>query len=245
MDITNKVVLITGASGGIGLATARLFSQKGAKLALAARSAAKLEQIVSEMPDALAIPTDMRDEQAIQHMITHTQQHFGRIDILINNAGQGMHVPIEQTDLQLYRSVFELNVVSVIAAMQAVIPIMRTQGGGVIINISSGTSKAAFPGVGPYASTKYALNAISLTARQELASANIRIGLVHPGITATEFHHNLAQRPDEQEDTNRRSRIMQPDTPEYVAEKILEAVQTEAAETYADSVKGLMASRRE
>ena len=178
-------------------------------------------------------------------MITHTQQHFGRIDILINNAGQGMHVPIEQTDLQLYRSVFELNVVSVIAAMQAVIPIMRTQGGGVIINISSGTSKATFPGVGPYASTKYALNAISLTARQELAPANIRIGLVHPGITATSFHHNLAQRPDEQEDTNRRARIMQPDTPEYVAEKILEAVQTEAAETYADSVKGLMASRRE
>ena len=245
MDITNKVALITGASGGIGLATAQLFSQKGAKLALAARSTTKLQQIASEMPDAIAIPTDMRDEQAIQHMITHTQQHFGRIDILINNAGQGMHVPIEQTDLQLYRSVFELNVVSVIAAMQAIIPIMRTQGGGVIINISSGTSKATFPGVGPYASTKYALNAISLTARQELAPANIRIGLVHPGITATAFHHNLAQRPDEQEDTNRRARIMQPDTPEYVAEKILEAVQTEAAETYADSVKGFMASRRE
>ncbi len=240
MEITDKVVLITGASGGIGLAVAHLFSQKGAKLALAARSAEKLERIVSEMPNAIAIPTDMRDEQAIQHMIAQTQQHFGRIDILINNAGQGMHVPIEQTDLQLYRSVFELNVVSVIATMQAVIPIMRSQGGGVIINISSGTSKAAFPGVGPYASTKYALNAISLTARQELAPENIRVGLVHPGITATEFHNNLAQVPDTQQDNNRRSRIMQPDTPEYVAEKILEAVQTEAAEVYADSVKGFL-----
>lgn len=166
MEISNKVVLITGASGGIGLATARLFSQKGAKLALAARSTEKLAQIVSELPNAIAIPTDMRDEQAIQHMVAHTQQHYGRIDILINNAGQGMHVPIEQANLQQYRSIFELNVVSVIAAMQAVIPIMRTQGGGVIINISSGTSKATFPGVGPYASTKYALNAISLTARR-------------------------------------------------------------------------------
>ena len=247
MEISNKVVLITGASGGIGLATARLFSQKGAKLALAARSTEKLAQIVSEMPDAIAIPTDMRDEQAIQHMINQTQEHFGRIDVLINNAGQGLHVPIEQVDLQQYRSIFELNVVSVIAAMQAVIPIMRTQGGGVIINISSGTSKVAFPGVGPYASTKYALNAISLTARQELASDNIRVGLVHPGITATEFHTNLAnaQNPGTQWNNNRRPSNMQPDTPEYVAEKILEAIQTEAAETYADSVKGLMASRRE
>ena len=240
MEISNKVVLITGASGGIGLATARLFSQKGAKLALAARSTEKLAQIVSELPNAIAIPTDMRDEQAIQHMVAHTQQHYGRIDILINNAGQGMHVPIEQANLQQYRSIFELNVVSVIAAMQAVIPIMRTQGGGVIINISSGTSKATFPGVGPYASTKYALNAISLTARQELAPENIRIGLVHPGITATEFHNNLAQVSNERGDSNRRGRIMQPDTPEYVAGKILEAVQTEAAEIYADSVKGLL-----
>ena len=243
MEISDKVALITGASGGIGLATARLFAEKGAKLALAARSTEKLEQVAAEL-GAIGIPTDMRDERAIRHMISRTQEHYGRIDILINNAGQGMHVPIEQANLQEYRSVFELNVVSVIAAMQAVIPVMRLQGGGVIVNVSSGTSKVVLPGVGPYASTKYALNAITLTARQELASENIRVGLVYPGITATDFHNNLAQRSDEQEGRNRRSRIMQPDTPEYVAEKILEAVQTEAAEVYADSVKHMLASRR-
>ena len=157
MDIVGKVVLLTGASEGIGLATARLFAQQGAKLALVARSTEKLEQLASELPDSLAVPTDMRDESAVQLMVNQVHQHYGRIDILINNAGQGMHVPVEKTDLQLYRSIFELNVVSVLNAMQSVIPLMRGQGGGVIVNISSGTSKMVLPGVGPYASTKYAL----------------------------------------------------------------------------------------
>ena len=239
MDIADKVVLITGASGGIGLATAHLLSQKGTKLALAARSAEKLERIVSELPDAFTIPTDMRNETEVRRMIDQTQQHYGRIDVLVNNAGQGLHVPIEKVDLEQYRSVFELNVVSVVAAMQAVIPIMRAQGGGVIINISSGTSKIAperlkRAAVGPYASTKYALNAISLTARQELADENIRVGLVYPGVTATDFHTNLANGPC---DTQNRPGVMPADSAEYVAEKILEAIQTEAAEVYADSVK--------
>ncbi len=239
MDIAGKVVLITGASGGIGLATARLLAQKGAKLALAARSTEKLEQVAAELPDAIALPTDMRNEANIQRMIEQTQRHFGRIDVLINNAGQGLHTPVEKVDLQQYREVFELNVVSVIAAMQDVIPIMRAQGGGVIINISSGTSKIPIERmrmttVGPYASTKYALNAISLTARNELAADNIRVGVVYPGVTATEFHHNLANGP---RDNQNRPGGMQADSAEYVAEKILEAIQSEDAEVYADSVK--------
>jgi short-subunit dehydrogenase len=239
MEITGKVVLITGASGGIGLATARLLAQKGAKLALAARSAEKLERAVSELPDAFAIPTDMRHEDEVHRMIDQTRQHFGRIDVLINNAGQGLHVSVEKVDLEQYRSVFELNVVSVVAAMQDVIPIMREQGGGVIINISSGTSKIAperlkQATVGPYASTKYALNGITLIAREELASDNIHVGLVHPGMTATDFSANLANGP---RDTFRRPGVMPVDSAEYVAEKILEAIQTEAAEVYAESVK--------
>ena len=87
MEIAGKVVLITGASSGIGLATARLFAQKGAKLALAARSAEKLEQLVLELPEAIAIPTDMRVEADIQRMVARTQEHYKRIDVLINNAG--------------------------------------------------------------------------------------------------------------------------------------------------------------
>src|SRR5205823_8513223 len=129
---------------------------------------------------SLPVPTDMRDNAAVQRLVDNVHEHYGRIDILVNNAGQGMHVPIEQADLDQYRSILELNVVSVLGAMQAVIPIMRRQGGGIIINVSSGTSKMVLPGVGPYSSTKYALNALTLTARLELAEDNIRVGVVYP-----------------------------------------------------------------
>ncbi len=237
MEIADKVVLITGASSGIGLATARLFAQKGAKLALAARSAEKLEQLARELPEAIAVPTDMRDEAAVRRMVAQTQEHYKRIDVLINNAGQGLNVPIEKVNVDTYRSIFELNVVSVIVAMQEVVPIMRVQGGGVIINISSGTSKIPperyrTNPVGPYASTKYALNAITLIGRQELAADNISLGLVYPGVTATDFYNNLAE--------GRQSApagSTSVESAESVAEKILEAVETQAAEVYADNLK--------
>jgi len=240
MEIAGKVVLITGASSGIGRASARLFAQKGARLALSARSAEKLEQLARELPEAIAVPTDMRDEAAVRRMVAQTQEHYKRIDVLINNAGQAMYAPIEKVDIDTYRSVFELNVVSVLVAMQAVIPIMRAQGGGVIVNISSGTSKrpperygAANP-VGPYASTKYALNAITLIGRQELAADNISLGVVYPGLTATNLFDNLAQ--------GRPPLAMPGGAPsvasaESVAENILEAVETQAAEVYADILK--------
>jgi NADP-dependent 3-hydroxy acid dehydrogenase YdfG len=194
MDIKDKVAIVTGASSGIGLATAELFAENGAKVALAARTIEKLKEMSLAMPDSLAIQTDMRSQEQISKMISKVYEHYGRIDILINNAGQGMHVAVEHTNLDDYRSVFELNVVSVIAAMQGVIPIMRKQGQGVIINISSGLTKRIIPTVGPYASTKYALNAITLTARMELEKDNIKVGLVIPGITATNFFKNTIRR---------------------------------------------------
>lgn len=240
MEIAGKVVLITGASSGIGLATARLFAQKGAKLALAARSTEKLEQPVRELPDALAVPTDLRDEAAVRRMVAQTQEYYKRIDVLINNAGQGLNAPIEKVNLEAFRSVFELNVVSVLAAMQEVIPIMRTQGGGVIINISSGTSKipperyGRTNPVGPYASTKYALNAITLIGRQELAADNISLGLVYPGVTATNFFNNLAEGRQPASTPHGATNV---ESAESVAEKVLEAVETQAAEVYADNLK--------
>ncbi len=234
MDIAGAVTIVSGASSGIGLATARLFASHGARVALVARSADTLTQLAKELPDALAVPTDMRDPDAIRQMVATVKDHYGRIDILINNAGQGMHVPIEQTNLADYRSLLELNVVGVLAAMQAVIPTMRVQGGGQIVNVSSGTSKMILPHVGPYASTKYALNALTLTARLELAPDNIRVGVVYPGITATNFMRN-AVASDASQASSRRD-AMPMDTPEAVAAKILLAVETEAAETYADSI---------
>ncbi len=239
MEIAGKVVLITGASSGIGLATARLFARKGAKLALAARSTETLAQLASELPEAIAVPTDMRDEAAVRRMVAQTQEHYKRIDVLINNAGQGLTVPIEKVNIETYRSIFELNVVSVIVAMQAVVPVMRAQGGGVIVNISSGTSKIpperfrANP-VGLYASTKYALNAITLIGRQELAADNISLGVVYPGVTATSFYDNLAE---SSQPATGPAGATSVDSAESVAEKILEAVETQAAEVYADNLK--------
>lgn len=230
MDVQEKVVLITGASSGIGQAAARRFAQAGARLALAARSADKLAALAAELPRALAVPADLRDPEAARRMVAQTHAHFGRLDVLINNAGQGLHVPVEHARPEDYRSVLELNLVAVLIAMQAAIPLMRAQGGGVIVNVSSGLTKRIVPGVGPYASTKYALNALTLTARQELAGENIRVGLMIPGVTNTDFGRNSIRLPGA-----RPGNYAAGDSAEHVADMLLEAVQTEAAETYANA----------
>ena len=227
MQIKDKIAIVTGASGGIGLAVARLLAQGGATVVLAARSADKLKQLEREIPGSFAVPTDMRKQEDIRQLVQQTEQKFGRIDILINNAGQGLLSPVAAIDLKDYREIMELNVFAVLEAMQAVIPIMRKQGGGTILNVSSLVSKNYFPQLGGYASTKYALNALSLTARQELASDNIVVSVFHPKMTATEFgqnargetYHSGAGRPG-----------MTVDTPEAVAEKMIQLIEFGGAE---------------
>ncbi len=183
MEIKNKVAIVTGASSGIGLALARELSRRGAKVVLAARSADKLAELASEIPGSLAIPADMTKPEDILTLIGETKEKLGRVDILVNNAGLGLRSSVEATDLQEYESIMELNVFSVLRAMQAAIPIMRAQGAGVIMNISSLVSKNAFPGLGAYASTKYALNGLSFTARAELAKDGIVVSVFHPRMT--------------------------------------------------------------
>lgn len=237
MEINEKVIIVTGASSGIGLAAARLLSKHGARVALVARSANLLEQAAAGLPGSFSVAADLTEIENIPQVIRRIHDHYGRIDALVNNAGRAMHIPVEQGDVQLYRKLLDLNVVSVLAAMQCVIPVMRAQGGGVIVNISSGLSKRIAPGVGLYASTKYALNAITLTARLELAKDNIRVGLMIPGRTyGTEFA-NKAVSLHESPQTWQASARSMGDSAEHVAEKILEALQTEAAEVYADSIR--------
>ena len=239
MDILNKVVIITGASEGIGEATAKLFATNGAHVALVARSVEKLNTVVESITaaggTAIAIPTDMRDQTAVGAMIEAAQKHFGHVDILINNAGQSVYAPIEHINEEQYRQIVELNLFGVLYAMQAVIPVMRAQGGGVIINISSNVSKMAIPNIGAYASTKYALNGLSLTARAELAPDNIRVCLMHPGLTATEFGKNALSnqiaRP-----TVPPGGARQADSAEMVAAKILEAAHNEPVEQFMDQL---------
>ncbi len=240
MEIKGKVVIVTGASAGIGLATARAVAAAGAKVALAARSADKLAQLAEELNregyEALAVSTDMRQQAEVTRLVETTFQHFGRIDVLINNAGQAVAGTVADVEPDHFRQVIELNMFGPIYAIQASVPKMRTQGGGLIVNISSMVSKMQIPGLGAYASTKAALNVLSDTARGELASDNIRVITVYPRVTATDFGRNsLGNRQMREHQRGNAARDMVVDTPEYVAGKILEAIQKEPAEQFMDS----------
>ena len=248
MDIRNAVVLITGASAGLGEATARLFARHGAKVALAARSADKLNRLASELQGSLAIPVDLRDQRAIASMVDTVHAHYGRVDLLINNAGQGMYGLLEQVEVEQYRKLMDLNVYAPLLAMQAVIPIMRTQGGGMILNISTPLAQMPIiPGLGAYGATKAANSVLTHTARAELAAQNIRVGAIYPGMMATEANrHRLA--PSTAQPAQGAEAAYGPppgapvpEAPEAVAAKILEAAQLELAEQYTESFKQLVA----
>ncbi len=250
MEIQNKVVIVTGASAGIGEATAKLLATNGAQVALAARSVDKLnavaESITAAGGTAIVIPTDMRDQASVKALIDQTKQHFGRIDILVNNAGQAVGGAVESLSVDDFRQVIDLNIFGVLYAMQAAIPHMRPDG-GLILNISSMVSKMVLPGIGGYASTKYMLNGLSLTARAELEKDNIRVIVVYPGRTATAFGQNgigyrgtTAPRPPMPQQaaapgaaqSAAQAAAMQVDSAEHVATKILEAIQNEPAEQF-------------
>lgn len=230
MEVKDKVVIITGASSGIGLATAKLLSQQGAKLALVARSKDKLEKLAAELPGSIAIPTDITKPPQVKRMIRQAKKHFGRVDILINNAGQGYDAPVEKTDIKTLRGIYELDFVGPLVAMEKVIPIMRRQSGGAIVNISSGTALMALPNNGAYASIKRALATISLTAREELKKDNICVSVVYPYMTLTDFEKNTIKN-DVVEWKG--DPPFPADSAEYVAGKIMETIQTGIAEMVA------------
>ena len=227
MNIKNSIAIVTGASSGIGLAVARELSKRGAQVVLAARSAEKLNKLVSEIPNSFAVVTDMTNPEDVQNLISKTKEKYGRIDIVVNNAGQGLLSSIEATNIDEYKAIMELNVFGVLRAMQEVIPVMRTQGKGLIINVSSMVSKNYYPGLGAYASTKYALNALSLTARAELADDGVVVSVFHPRMTATDFSANAFS--DEKVPFVPRPG-MAIDTPELVAEKVADQIESETAE---------------
>lgn len=223
MEIAGKVVLITGASSGIGAATATRLHLKGARIALVARSEPGLSEVAKEIKESLAIQADLSKETEVQSMVKKVIDHFGRVDILINNAGQSEESLVEEIDLSRFRYLLELHLMAPLIAMQSVIPAMRAQGGGMIINISSGTSFLYLPTVGAYSATKRALNGLSLTARAELKKDHIRVSVVHPYITATRFHKVL----------HIHENLPAPDSPQFVAHKIEEAILSEKAEIFA------------
>jgi NAD(P)-dependent dehydrogenase (short-subunit alcohol dehydrogenase family) len=229
VDIENAVVLITGASSGIGEATARAAAAAGARVVLAARREERIRELAEQLPGARAVACDVTDVDQLAQAVQTAVDAYGRVDVLVNNAGQGLHVPLEDVDPADFRAVLDLNVVAPLAAMQAVLPVMRRQGAGSIVNVSSGTTLVVRPGAGAYAASKAALNMLSSVARLELADAGIAVSTVYPFITATEFHSSLRagelRAPPVSAETPRELR---PQRPEQVAEVILELIRTGA-----------------
>jgi NADP-dependent 3-hydroxy acid dehydrogenase YdfG len=187
IDLAGKTVIVTGASSGIGASTARLLHTAGAYPILAARRADRLAELSEELGGALAVPTDVTDPGQVHALVTAALDRHQRIDGLVNNAGASLHGPLDQVDPAEFSRILQLNVAGLLAVTQAVLPAMREQHFGRIVNISSGTTRRVAVGVGAYASSKLAVNMLSEVMRQELAGDGIAVSLLLPSITATEF----------------------------------------------------------
>ena len=194
MDLNGKVAVITGASMGIGEAIAKLFAVHGSSLVLLSRDAERAEAArlrIGSADRTLAMACDVQHREEIERALGLTLRHFGRIDIWVNNAGVGMRDTVAEMQMSTCRELFETNVFGAIACMQAVIPIMKQQGGGAIINISSVAGHIPLAYGAPYSASKFALNALGKAARIELKRDNIHLLTVCPGYVRTDFGANM------------------------------------------------------
>jgi short-subunit dehydrogenase len=196
MQLTGKVVVVTGASMGIGEAIAKIFADHGANVVLLSRDSARAESArarIGHLDRTIALPCDVRHGEDIDRVLALTLHHFQRIDIWINNAGHGLLDSVAQMEMAVFRELFETNFFGAVAGMKAVIPIMRQQGGGTIINISSVAGHIPLPFHAAYSASKFALNAIGKAARVELKSDNIHVLTVCPGYVRTAFGANAVR----------------------------------------------------
>jgi short-subunit dehydrogenase len=233
VNVKDKTAIVKGASSGIGLSTAQLLSKKGVKVALVSRSKEKLEKISNEIPNSIVVAADMSKVFEIKRMVNEVYSRFGKIDILVNNAGIGYDALTEKIEIDTFHYVFDLDLVGPLAAMQQVISIMRKQGEGTIINISSAVALMTLPNNAPYASIKRALATLSLTARKELKNDNITVSIVYPYITLTNFERNTIRNVLVLESELEPHGPFPPDSAEYVAKKIVEGIESGEAEIFA------------
>lgn len=196
MELAGKVVVITGASMGIGEAIAKIFADQGASVVLLSRDASRLEEArarVGHTERTLALTCDVRHREDIDRAIGLTVHHFQRIDVWVNNAGHGLLDSVAQLNMAACREVFDTNFFGAVGAMQAVIPVMRRQGGGTIVNISSVAGHIPIPFHAAYSATKFAMNAMSKAAGVELKNDGIHVLTVCPGYVRTAFGKNAVQ----------------------------------------------------
>jgi short-subunit dehydrogenase len=193
MQLSGKVVVVTGASMGIGEAIAKMFADDGASVVLLSRDAERAEAArgrIGHTERTLALACDVRNREEVDRVLGLTLHHFQRIDVWINNAGHGILDSVTNVDMAACRETFETNFFGAVEAMQAVIPVMKQQGSGTIINVSSVAGHIALPFHAVYSATKFALNAIGKAARIELKSSGINVMTVCPGYVRTDFGAN-------------------------------------------------------
>jgi uncharacterized protein len=242
-QLTGQVAIVTGASSGIGAAVAHALGRRGVHLVLAARRRERIEALAKALSTtygvrACAVQTDMSQRAQVLALVQYTLAYFGRIDILVNNAGLGLQGDVADLPPDDVRFVFDVNVFGALDAMQAVIPVMHDQQGGVIVNIGSIVSKVAVPSLGKvgssaaYTASKFALYAFSSVARMELAADKIRVVTMLPGVTESEFNAS-SLRPAGVERPVRRERSLMGVVPaEKVAERTVLAIVRGEREVY-------------
>lgn len=191
-SFVNRVVLITGASRGIGRAVALAFAREGALLVLAARSAEGLAEVEGEVralgSNALSVPTDVTSPEAVLALVDAAVSRFGRIDVLVNNAGIGKVGCVESAAFEdNVRQTMRASLFGMINVTQRVLPVLRRQGSGAIVNMSSVMGRKAFARFGSYAIVMHGVSAFSDSLRQEVADGGIRVSVVYPALTATDL----------------------------------------------------------
>jgi short-subunit dehydrogenase len=231
LRLDNARVIITGASSGIGRAIAIEFARRGARLALASRNRAALEEVAASIKAAggmaVVIPTDVTETGAVERMAEGAIRELGGIDILVNNAGIGMTALIGDAPSGDVEALFALNVLAAAAAIRAVVPIMRAQHDGMIINISSMAGRIVIPRIGYYSATKFALTVLGDALRLEEADRGIKVMNVFPGTTQSSFGENRLGTRGRQA-----HQVLPPVTAEKVAKRIVRAVERNQRSVY-------------
>ncbi len=188
----SQVVLVTGATSGIGKATALAFAKEGAKLSVAGRRNEEGQQVVDQIKQldgqALFVKTDVADEEQVKALVDKTVSVYGRLDIAVNNAGtEGTMVPVVEQTIDNYRHTYDVNVLGVLLSMKHEIPAMKQTGGGAIVNVSSIAGVISMPGMSVYSGSKHAVLGMTKSAALEMAQENIRINAVSPGGVETDM----------------------------------------------------------
>ncbi len=230
--LAGKVAVVTGASAGIGRATALALARDGARVVVTARRRDRLETLAQEIRgaggEAVAVPGDIARREDVRTVIGSAIEGLGRLDILVNNAGLGHFAALENTPPEAFQYLWDVNVMGMVYGIQEALPFMRREGRGHIINISSVAGKRGTPGNSAYNATKFAQIGISEALRLELRKTRIHVSVVCPVVTETEFFEVAARRSG-----GRRPRYPGPvQTAEHVARCILRCVHRPRPEVF-------------